>query len=226
MYRPKKKVETMDDLVLALLASVSLHSAYLSLGDLRRLGMVCWDHFRALIGPDGTVTAWVAERLLPVRLHRAPVAVTAMPVAREALSSAATLSRLGWRRGNYVRVDGNPFRVELCTHADILRYFRTVLCRECGTRTRATARTSTGRWVLLCVSCAKRPSAFSSLCSRADVHLLNSRQGMRKRKRVVDDHMQTRFTVARRGGNRAILYWRHEVERFLGTSSSSPLSAH
>lgn len=92
----------------------------------------------------------------------------------------------------------------------VWRQVRTQLCRECLRPTGRKARTKNGNIVMVCKACAFDLASSSSMCSRRDVRDLVQRSGGDKR--VPYNALVRSLHVCKIGGNRAILYWRADVE--------------
>ena len=89
-----------------------------------------------------------------------------------------------------------------------LRILQTRLCRECLSPTTRKARSKSGRFVLVCKACSMDPSSPSAMCDRRELLTLNG--GSRGYTNLLKS-----LHVCKIGGNRAILYWRTDVEQAL-----------
>lgn len=103
------------------------------------------------------------------------------------------------------------FKARPPTTATALKQLRSALCRECFRPTRATAIASSGRTILVCRDCSKKEDSFSCLVDRrAALRCGESSDGFRLKNACVERILAS-LSVPRRGGNRAKLYWKHEV---------------
>ena len=89
---------------------------------------------------------------------------------------------------------------------------QTKLCRECFTQTRAKALTSGGNTVFVCVACSCDADGYSCMVDRKIV-LNQLRPTWLYKARVLKELAS--LQSPRRGGNRAILYWKHDVLKML-----------
>lgn len=171
---------------------------------------------RMLLNDALTYMACHHCRIVWKRLRQAPTGPVAMldrhRVARLSFVEASSVSRSGvfWLKSSSDYFVAHPPTADAA-----FRQMKTSLCRECFCPTRALAQTSSGRAVLLCRECSKDPDSYSCLVD----YTLASRcsetvDGFRLKNAAVQ-RVLTALCVARRGGNRAKLYWKHEVVQAL-----------
>lgn len=104
---------------------------------------------------------------------------------------------------------GNMFTASRPTEAATWNYVRRRLCRECHRPTASVARAVSGEIVKVCVACSKDPTGYSRLVDRKVVSSLAKRHPRGAKLSL------SQLVVARRGGNRAHLYWAHQVLQLL-----------
>lgn len=72
------------------------------------------------------------------------------------------------------------------------------------------------RAITVCDNCCRQKTGYSSLMSRDDIIVMWSKlSGYRMIKRKLIEFLKDKRNLARRCGNRAHLYWRHQVIEFL-----------
>lgn len=99
--------------------------------------------------------------------------------------------------------------------AQALKQLSTMLCRECFRPTRARALTGRGSFVLVCRTCSKDTESYSCLIDRKEaIQQAKLLFGSGIVVAAVLRKLKT-LTLARRGGNRSMLYWKHEVRAAL-----------
>lgn len=119
-------------------------------------------------------------------------------------ASAKSPSGVFWFRADH-------FKAQPPSCEQTRRLLKTSLCRECFQSTRAVATAFSGCSVLVCRECSKRSDSYSSLVDTAGaLACAKSPDGFCLKKAAVMRVLAT-LGVARRGGNRAKLYWKHEV---------------
>lgn len=167
--------------------------------------------FRLRILP--LLTEWISHSLLPARLiltRDAALHADAhhsryiLPLPYTEFIEKYPSGRIRCRHGEIYAAKPQP-------SARAWNMVRTNVCRECFKPTRAKARLSGGRgFVLVCRECSKDPTSYSALIDRENAARLTDQNGWRMKKTTVLSILGT-LMVVRRGGNRALLYWRHEV---------------
>ena len=97
------------------------------------------------------------------------------------------------------------------THEMAWRQLRTSMCRECLRPTRSFATCASGARIIVCRECSKDMNGYSCLVDRNAAYKLTAEKGWYLKKTAVDRHL-AEMQIARRGGNRSKLYWKHAVE--------------
>ena len=104
-----------------------------------------------------------------------------------------------------------------CQPKRVMAVLRQYRCRECLRYSRAHARTLSGRTVIVCVTCSRKPDAYSTLWDhKTALRAYDAHVGWKVRKRVWLESL----LLARLGGYRARLYWRHQIVDTLHSSES------
>ena len=169
---------------------------YLTLRDGLRLGST--DHaLRSIV--LSAMMAWIARCKCNCRWVRGRRLDSYVPITRPLrftpLSKATAV-----QRGSYM------YHPRLPDRDHVMHQLTHKLCRECLMPCQSFARTSTGRFVLVCKSCSLDPSNYSAMCGREEARKL-------LKPHVANvDRVIRRLCVVRRGGNRAHLYWVHDIE--------------
>lgn len=103
-------------------------------------------------------------------------------------------------RGNFV------FRPCPPKHSVVVSWLHNKLCRECLRPCTCAVTTVSGRRVIVCRECSRQIDGYSALCSRSDLFKINLESRPyhtpKTMMRIISE-----LPVARRGGNRAYLYW-------------------
>ena len=106
---------------------------------------------------------------------------------------------------------GITYRASAPSRRSTLLQLQTRLCRECLRPTKARVRVAsagaTRTDVVVCRECARDATGYSSLVDRAGAYLLEV-GGWRFSKAAVNRALE-KMGIAKRGGNRAHLFWRH-----------------
>lgn len=156
-----------------------------------------------------TMMAWIARCGCNCRWVRGRRLDSYVPVTRPlrftTLSKATAV-----QRGSYMYHPRLP--------DNVMHQLKHKLCRECLTPCQSFARTSTGRLVLVCKSCSIDPFNYSAMCGRE-----RARKLLRQHVANVDRAIR-RLRVVRRGGNRAHLYWVHDIEHRLLTKRRTAMA--
>lgn len=187
--------------------------AYLTIRDAVFLGRTCKAWYDALLSEHGAVFAYLAAHHIPVVWWRVSKCAPdeALPWKPTGLMYASHVQR----RASLYRSHVFCWKPAPASKAVVLKQLE-MRCRECFVPTTSTACPSSGRGLVrLCVDCAKRPDTYSELVDRAgiwDLYAARQRaQAFVLRKRRVIEYIKSPAKVARRGGNRAWLYWKHDV---------------
>lgn len=180
---------------------------YLRLSDTLQL-TVCCKELRDSVLPY--LLQWLSAHICSCTWRRIPDKPRASVVIIEKPSSVLSSFAL---MKDVVLLDraGRFYGPKRPTENAVWRQVRTQLCRECLRPTGRKARTKTGNIVMVCKACTFDLSSPSSMCSRREV-----RELVRGNNRRVAYHALVRsLHVCKIGGNRAILYWRADVEEAL-----------
>ena len=103
-------------------------------------------------------------------------------------------------RGSYM------YHPRLPSHAKVVNQLNRKLCRECLMPCQTLARAASGRLVIVCNSCSLDRASYSAMCGRDE-----ARRILRGKVPNVESALR-RQHIARRGGNRAYLYWVHDLQ--------------
>ena len=169
-----------------------------------RLSATCTE-LRLLLRP--AILDWIGRLKCPCRWRRARAGSARVgdpSTSAPRVAFAHATPRLAGAQLLYVPV--------LPTPEQVIRHLQTDLCRECLAPTQSWARASSGAWVLVCRACGRDEEGYSALVDRAEARNL-----LRGRVSSVDAALRA-LPIARRGGNRAHLFWRHAVRATAGLS--------
>lgn len=153
---------------------------------------------------------WASAHACPCTWHvlkdatRLPASAS---VTYQRPSNKATFAQMHAVR--YVNPAGRTYAPARPTRASTARSLRTKHCRECLCPSTRKAQTKSGRVVLVCKACAMDPTSYSAMCDRRQVLELNggTRRGL--------SALLLALKVCKIAGNRAVLYWRVDVEAAL-----------
>lgn len=104
------------------------------------------------------------------------------------------------------------------TKQEALNHLSKNVCRECFQQTTIKVKPSQRLYsqVTVCDHCCREKTGYSSLMCRDDILVMWLKMPeYRMKKRKLNEFLKDRRNLARRCGNRAHLYWRHEVVKFL-----------
>ena len=122
---------------------------------------------------------------------------------------------------NYKMCQSNSFvlKPQKPNKQEALKHFYKDLCRECFQQTTIKVKPSYNQYirVIVCDNCCREETGYSSLMSRQDtLDMWSELPGFRIKKHKVMKFLKDKQNLARTCGNRAHLYWRHEVMKLLG----------
>ena len=107
------------------------------------------------------------------------------------------------QRGSYM------YHPQLPSRSRVQNHLEQILCRECLSPTNSLARARSGHIVRVCKTCSMVSCSFSYLCDRSTA---------RERLRGCVQNVETvmgRLAIARRGGNRAHLFWAYQIDEMI-----------
>lgn len=191
---------------------------YLSVRDMLRLGSSSKLWYQALLADGGLVYSYLATHHIPLvwkRIRKCDQTDASLPwkvphmLYGTHLQGGSTLYRTFGFTWTPVRV----------TKDVVLKRVGHTRCRECFDETTSKVYASSGRCIALCIKCSRHPDSYSALISRNDIWELymqrvREAQYVVRKKRVLE-YMKAGCKIVRRGGNRACLYWKHDVIRCL-----------
>ena len=199
-----------------LIALVEEEKEWLSYGDLIRLGRVSKIIHTTLLDPHVGLV-WASIRDSRLSMHWKQVNVCSDSSEMRAMSSIKSLPWIELCATNWngvpILIEGRRYLPQRYDVARVATIAKTRLCRECARPTQAVATTTSGTRVRICRACSKDACSYSALCSRKDVHTHNINREWHLKTRLVNAHLAS-LPVARRGGNRAHLFWRHKAIAF------------
>ena len=121
-------------------------------------------------------------------------------VESQTMKTRVTFAKaISHQRGSYM------YHPQLPSRSRVQNHLEQILCRECLSPTNSLARARSGHIVRVCKTCSMDPCSFSCLCDR-----MTARQRPRGCVQNVETAMG-RLVIARRGGNRAHLYWAYQI---------------
>lgn len=187
------------------------HRSLLRIGSTNRL------LYNAILSEHGTFYEYICTFKLQTRWKRVHKIKTEpfLPI----LSNLAPMTYAIANR-DYKMCQSNSFvwKPQKPTKQEALNHLSKNVCRECFKQTTIKAKPSQCLYFLItiCDNCSRKKTGYSSLMCRDDIIVMWSKlPGYRMKKRKLIEFFKNKRNLARKCGNRAHLYWRHQVIEFL-----------
>lgn len=169
---------------------------HLTLREALRLCATCGE-LRGTIHP--MLMSWIARYKCRCEWMRGVRLSTYLPPRRSTFIAFVDASTA--QRGSYL------YHPRVPSHRNVMHQLNHALCRECLAPCKAIVRATSGRNVIVCKSCTLDCHSYSALINRTE-----ARRMLRGRVFNVEKALR-RLPVAKLGGNRARLYWKHALLR-------------
>ena len=207
----------MEELLSAVIEN--LFPDFIDHRSLLRVGSVSRSLYNGILSEHGTFYEYICTFKLQTRWKRIHKIKTEpfLPI----LSNLAPMTYAIANR-DYKMCQSNSFvfKPQKPTKQEALNHLSKNFCRECFQQTTIKVRPSQHLYsqVTVCDNCSRKETGYSSLMSRDDIFGMwarSPRSEYRMKKRKLMEFLKDRRNLARRCGNRAHLYWRHQVIKFL-----------